>query len=58
MQFHCTKMSKYYPEPYEPFGGDISVTIDLSNAKLQLIFFMQQNQILKIFHMLILRVLH
>ena len=24
-------MSKRYPEPYEPFGGDISVTVDLSN---------------------------
>ena len=24
-------MSKFYPEPYEPFGEDISVTVDLSN---------------------------
>ena len=24
-------MSKFYPEPYEPFGGDINVTVDLSN---------------------------
>ena len=24
-------MSKFYPEPYEPFGGDISLTVDLSN---------------------------
>ena len=24
-------MSKYYREPYEPFGGDINVTVDLSN---------------------------
>ena len=24
-------MSKYFPEPYEPFGGDINVTVDLSN---------------------------
>ena len=24
-------MSKFYPEPYEIFGGDISVTVDLSN---------------------------
>ena len=23
-------MSKFYPEPYEPFGGDINVTVDLS----------------------------
>ena len=24
-------MSKFFPEPYEPFGGDINVTVDLSN---------------------------
>ena len=24
-------MSKFYPEAYEPFGGDINVTVDLSN---------------------------
>ena len=24
-------MSKFYPEPYEPFGGDINLTADLSN---------------------------
>ena len=24
-------MSKYFPEPYGPFGGDINVTVDLSN---------------------------
>ena len=24
-------MSKFYPEPYEPFGGDINLTVDLSN---------------------------
>ena len=24
-------MSKFYLEPYEPFGGDINVTVDLSN---------------------------
>ena len=27
----CIKMNKYFPEPYEPFGGDSNVTIDLSN---------------------------
>ena len=27
----CIKMSNFYPEPYEPFGGDINVTVDLSN---------------------------
>ena len=24
-------MSKFFPEPHEPFGGDINVTVDLSN---------------------------
>ena len=24
-------MSKYFPEPYEPFGGDINVKVDLYN---------------------------
>ena len=24
-------MSKYFPKPYEPFGGDINVEVDLSN---------------------------
>ena len=43
-------MSKYFPEPYELFGGDINVKVDLS--------IMQQKQISEIFLMLILRVLH
>ena len=25
------KMNTFYPEPYELFGGDINVTVDLSN---------------------------
>ena len=25
------KMSQCFPKPYEPFGGDINVTVDLSN---------------------------
>ena len=25
------KMSKYFPKPYEPFGGEINVKADLSN---------------------------
>ena len=25
------KMSQYFPKPYKPFGGDINVTVDLSN---------------------------
>ena len=24
-------MSQYFPKPYEPFGGDIIVKVDLSN---------------------------
>ena len=31
MQFHCIKMSQYFPKPYQPFGGDIHVKVDLSN---------------------------
>ena len=31
MQFHCIKMSQYFPKPYEPFGGDINVKVNLSN---------------------------
>ena len=25
------KMSQYFPKPYEPFGRNINVTVDLSN---------------------------
>ena len=43
-------MNQYFPKPYEPFGGDIM---------LKLIYLiMQQKQISKIFHMLILQNLH
>ena len=31
MQFHCIKISQYFPKRYEPFGGDINVKVDLSN---------------------------
>ena len=31
IQFHCIKMSQYFPKPYEPFGGDSNVKVDLSN---------------------------
>ena len=47
---NCIKMSQYFPKPYEPFDGDSNVKADLSK--------MQQKQILQIFHMLILQVLH
>ena len=30
-KFHCIKMSQYFPKPYEPFGGDINVKVDLPN---------------------------
>ena len=25
------KMSQYFPKPYEPFGGNVIVRVDLSN---------------------------
>ena len=28
---NCIKISQYFPKPYEPFGGDINVKVDLSN---------------------------
>ena len=31
MKFLCTKLSQYFPKPYEPFGGDINVKVNLSN---------------------------
>ena len=31
MQFHGRKMKQYFPKPYEPFGRDVNVEIDLSN---------------------------
>ena len=31
MQFHCRKISQYFPKPYKPFDGDINVRVDLSN---------------------------
>ena len=29
-------MSQYFPKPYEPFGGDINVKVDLSNYTINL----------------------
>ena len=43
-------MSQYFPKLYAPFGGDINVKVDLSNYAAK--------AALKIFHMLILQVLH
>ena len=31
MRFRCIKLGQYFPKPYEPFGGDINVRVDLSN---------------------------
>ena len=31
LQFHCIKLSQYFPKTYEPFGGDINVKVHLSN---------------------------
>ena len=28
---NCIKMGQYLPKPYEPFGGDINVKVDISN---------------------------
>ena len=30
MQFYCIKISQHFPKPYEPFGEDINVKVDLS----------------------------
>ena len=43
-------MRQYFPKPYEPFGGDINVRVDLSSYATK--------ADIKIFHMLILQVLH
>ena len=43
-------MSQYFPKTYEPFGGDNNVKVDLSNYATK--------SDIKIFRMLILRVLH
>ena len=29
--FSSYKMSQHFPKPYDPFGGDINVKVDLSN---------------------------
>ena len=44
-------MNQYFPEPYEPFGGDISVKVDLSN-------YATKNSFKKIYHILMLVVVH
>ena len=49
MKFHCLKISQYFPKPYEAFGGDINVEVDLSNYN---------KQISKIFRILIPQFFH
>ena len=53
-------MSQYFPKPYEPFGGDIKVEVDLSNyatkADIKILYLC--NNLILIFHILILQVLH
>ena len=29
--FSSYKMCRYFPKPYEPFGGDINLKVDISN---------------------------
>ena len=31
MQFHCIKMSQFFPKPFRSFGGNINAKVDLSN---------------------------
>ena len=31
MKLPCIKMTQYCPNPFEPFGGDIDIKVDLSN---------------------------
>ena len=31
LRFHSIKLSQFFPKPYEPFGWDINVKVDLSN---------------------------
>ena len=31
MQFHCIKMSQYFPKLLRSFGGNINVKVDFSN---------------------------
>ena len=31
MQFHCIKMSQYFSRPYEPFGQETNIKVDVTN---------------------------
>ena len=50
MQFWCIKMSQYFSKPYEPLPEILMLKL--------ICLIMQQKQISKVFHMLILQVLH
>ena len=50
MQFECIKMSKYLSKPFEPFPEILMLKL--------ICLIMQQKQVSKMFHMLILQVLH
>ena len=50
MQFHCIKLSQYFPIPFRSFGGNINVKADLSNYATK--------TDLKMEHTLMLQVLH
>ena len=39
------KMSQYFPKPYEPFGGDINVNLELSNHATKTVLKKQQELI-------------
>ena len=41
----CIKMSQHFRKPYEPFGGDINVKVDLSNYAKNADLKMQQESI-------------
>ena len=44
------KMSQYFPKPYEPFGGNINVKVDLSNYATKDVLKVLQMQILQALH--------
>ena len=37
MKLSCIKMSQYFPKPYEPFGGDTNIKVDLSRLLKEII---------------------
>ena len=37
MQFHCRKMSQYFPKPFRNFEGNVNVKVDLFFTQQKLI---------------------